>query len=89
MKTPGHRPKDLDMDAAVGATLVTEPTVTSNATTYQAVLEHFHSHEPDLLTVFRRERGFFEKLWETNVVYKREFYCSVPLLVLKHRSQYR
>jgi hypothetical protein len=52
-------------------------------------LEHFHSHEPDLLTVFRRERGFFEKLWETNVVYKREFYCSVPLLVLKHRSQFR
>ena len=89
VKTPGHRPKDLDMDAAVGTTLVTKPTVTSNATTYQAVLEHFHSHEPDLLTVFRRERGFFEKLWETNVVYKREFYCSVPLLVLKHRSQFR
>ena len=58
VKTPGHRPKDLDMDAAVGTTLVTKPTVTSNATTYQAVLEHFHSHEPDLLTVFRRERGF-------------------------------
>jgi len=53
-----------------------------NATTYQGVLEHFQSHNPDMLCVVRRERGFFKKLWEKDVILKKDFYTSKPLLVL-------
>lgn len=59
---------------------------TENATTFQGVLEHFQSHNPDMLCVVRRKRGFFQKLWEKNVILKKEFYCSVPLLVLSGNS---
>jgi len=88
VKVPGYKASDLELDAAVSA-ISPEPIHTNNATTYQGVLEHFQQNNPDLLVVFKRERGFFEKLWMTHVVYKKEFYCSVPLLVLKHRTQYR
>ena len=88
VKTHSHKPGDLELDDAMSA-LVPEPKMTTNATTYQGVLEHFQNSQADTLVVFKRDRGFFEKLWETNVVYKNEFYCSIPLLVLKHRSQYR
>ena len=54
-----------------------------NATTFQAVVEHFQSHNPDMLCVVRRKRGFFKKLWEKNVVLKKEFHTSKPLLVLR------
>ncbi|QIE59826.1 universal stress protein [Rasiella rasia] len=57
-------------------------TKTENATTFQAVLEHFQSHNPDMLCVVRRKRGFFKKLWEKNVVLKKEFHTTKPLLVL-------
>ncbi len=53
-----------------------------NATTFQAVLEHFQSNNPDMLCVVRRKRGFFTKLWEKNVVLKKEFHTSKPLLIL-------
>jgi len=56
---------------------------TENATTFQAVLEHFQGHNPDMLCVVRRKRGFFKKLWEKNVVLKKEFHTSKPLLVLR------
>ena len=88
VKTPGHKPGDLELDDAMKA-LVPEPTITANATTYQGVLEHFQSNQPDMLAVIKREQGFFEKLWKTSIVYKHEFYCSIPLLVLKPRSRYR
>lgn len=55
---------------------------TENATTFQGVLEHFQSHNPDMLCVVRRKRGFFKKLWEKNIILKKEFYCNIPLLVL-------
>ena len=55
---------------------------TENATTFQGVLEHFQSHNPDILCVVRRKRGFFKKLWEKNIILKKEFYCNIPLLVL-------
>ena len=55
---------------------------TENATTYQGVLEHIHGHNPDWICVVRRKRGFFKKLWEKNVVLKKEFYTKKPLLVL-------
>lgn len=57
-------------------------TTTKNATTFQGVLEHFQSHNPDMLCVVRRKRGFFKKLWEKNIVLKRDFHTSKPLLVL-------
>ena len=88
VKVPGHSPSDLAMDAAMRS-IVPDPIHSANATTYQGVLEHFQKNNPDWLVVFKRERGFFEKLWMTDVVYKKEFYCSIPLLVLKHRSQNR
>jgi hypothetical protein len=58
----------------------------SNATVYQGVLEHFQEHKPDMLVAFKRERGFFEKLWETDIIFKKDFYCTVPLLVLKNKD---
>ncbi len=60
-------------------------TLTKNATTFQGVLEHFQSHNPDMLCVIRRKRGFFKKLWEKNSVMKRDFHTSIPLLVLSGR----
>ncbi len=60
-------------------------TSTKNATTFQGVLEHFQSHNPDMLCVLRRKRGFFQKLWEKNVVLKRDFHTSKPLLILSGR----
>lgn len=55
---------------------------TKNATTFQGVLEHFQAHNPEMLCVIRRKRGFFNKLWENNIVLKRDFHTSKPLLVL-------
>jgi nucleotide-binding universal stress UspA family protein len=57
-------------------------TAAENATTFQAVLEHFQHFQPDMLCVIRRKRGFFKKLWEKNEIMKREFHTSKPLLVL-------
>jgi hypothetical protein len=57
-----------------------------NATVYQGVLEHFQANKPDMLVVFKRERGFFEKLWETDFVFKKDFYCTIPLLILKNKD---
>ena len=56
---------------------------TTNATTYQGVLEHFQSVDPDIVCVVRRKRGFFKKLWEKNVVLKKEFFTTKPLLILR------
>jgi hypothetical protein len=36
-----------------------------------------------MLCVVRRKRGFFKKLWEKNVVLKKEFFTDKPLLVLQ------
>jgi hypothetical protein len=58
----------------------------SNATVYQGVLEHFQEQKPDMLVAFKRERGFFEKLWESDIIFKKDFYCTVPLLVLKNKE---
>lgn len=54
-----------------------------NATTFQAVLEHSQSYKPDMLCVVRRKRGFFHKLFEKNIILKKEFHTSKPLLVLQ------
>ncbi|HET8855078.1 MAG TPA: universal stress protein [Salinimicrobium sp.] len=54
-----------------------------HATTFQALLENFHSYDPDMVCVVRRKRGFFKLLWEKNVILKKEFHTKRPLLVLQ------
>jgi len=58
-----------------------------NATTYQAVLEHYRDQEADMICVIRRKRGFFKKLWEKNIILKKEFYTDKPLLVLQEQKE--
>ncbi|MCL7762302.1 universal stress protein [Polaribacter sp. Z014] len=82
VKTVGYKDEDLVLDKGL-IELQTKLTITENATTYQGVLEHFKTHNPDVLCVFRRKRGFFKKLWEKNTVLKKEFYTPIPLLTLK------
>jgi nucleotide-binding universal stress UspA family protein len=61
-------------------------TESENATTFQGVLEHFQSHNPDMLCVLRRKRGFFKKLLEKNAILKKDFHTSKPLLILRGRE---
>ena len=82
VKTPDYTEEDLVLDAELKKTK-NNLTVTENATTFLGVLEHFQSHNPDLLCVFRRKRGFFQKFWEKNSIQKKEFNCNVPVLVLR------
>lgn len=82
VKTPEYTEEDLVLHKDIEA-LKTTLTVTENATTFQGVLEHIKTHNPDMLCVFRRNRGFFKKLWEKNTILKEEFNSKVPLLVLK------
>ena len=85
VKTPGYAEEDLAISSAL-MDMSCEVTITDNATTYQAVLEHFQVAQPDMLCVFRRKKGFFKKLWESNTVLKKDFYTTIPLLVLKGKS---
>ncbi|TVZ56477.1 nucleotide-binding universal stress UspA family protein [Lutibacter sp. Hel_I_33_5] len=81
VKTPSYTEEDLEINENLKS-LENKLTVSENATTFQGVLEHFRSNNPDMLCVFRRKRGFFKKLWEKNTILKSEFYCTIPLLVL-------
>mgnify|MGYP000751471804 CR=1 FL=1 len=85
VKTPDYKEEDLVIDSALES-LQDTLTTTENVTTFQGVLEHFQSNNPDLLCVFRRKRGFFKKLWEKNTVLKSEFHTTIPLLVLSGRQ---
>jgi nucleotide-binding universal stress UspA family protein len=85
VKTPGYTDEDLVIDVTLES-VKSSLTITENATTFQGVLEHFQSQKPDMLCVFRRKRGFFTKLWEKNSILKKEFHCSVPLLVLRGKK---
>jgi len=81
VKTPYHKEGDFDVNeelSEVSDKIIT----TNNATTFQGVLEHFQVIQPDLLCVVRRKRGFFTKKWEKNVIYKKDFHSSIPVLVL-------
>jgi len=85
VKVPGfanrnHQLDDALMQRSEGLSF------SENATVYQGVLEHFQANKPDLLVAFKRERGFFEKLWEPDLIYKKDFYCTIPLLVLKNQD---
>ncbi|MGB5437895.1 MAG: universal stress protein [Maribacter sp.] len=81
VKTPGYTDEDLKINTAL-MDLCSKLTVTENPTTYLGVMEHFQSKHPDLLCVFRRKRGFFIKLWESNTISKSEFSVPIPVLVL-------
>lgn len=81
VKTPYHKEGDFNVNEALGA-IVNHVTETENATTFQGVLEHFRSHNPDMLCVVRRKRGFFAKTWEKNTILKKDFHSSIPVLVL-------
>ena len=85
VKTPDYKEQDLEIDPELKA-IENTFAITENVTIFQGVLEHFQSNNPDLLCVFRRKRGFFQKLWAKNTVLKSEFHTTVPLLVLCGRQ---
>ncbi|MDX6745330.1 universal stress protein [Polaribacter sp. PL03] len=85
VKTPKYKEEDLILHKSL-KDFQNTLTVTENPTTFQGVLEHIKTHNPDMLCVFTRKRGFFKKLWEKNTILKEEFYSNVPLLVLKGKS---
>ncbi|HLV63795.1 universal stress protein [Galbibacter sp.] len=81
VKTPKYTAEDLVLNPIL-ENLSDSLKTTENTSTFEGVLEHFQTNQPDILIVFRRKRGFFTKLWEKNIILKREFRCSIPLLVL-------
>jgi hypothetical protein len=81
VKTPYYNEGDFDVNEELSS-LVSNITHTENATTFQGVLEHYRSISPDMLCVVRRKRGFFTKKWEKNVILKKDFSSSIPVLVL-------
>ena len=82
VKTPYHKKEDFELNDELKG-MLTNITYAESPTTFQAVLEHYKNHSPDLLCVVRRKRGFFSKLWENNTILKKDFHSSViPVLVL-------
>ncbi|TJY38209.1 universal stress protein [Pontimicrobium aquaticum] len=81
VKTPYYNEGDFDVNDELN-NLVNNTTTTENATTFQGVLEHFKSNDPDMLCVVRRRRGFFTKKWEKNTILKKDFHSTRPVLVL-------
>lgn len=82
VKTAHHKESDFNVNESLSH-LISETSTTEKATTFQGVLEHYKTANPDLLCVVRRNRGFFVKLWEKNVILKKDFYISdAPVLVL-------
>ncbi|WP_412987269.1 universal stress protein [Pontimicrobium sp. IMCC45349] len=82
VKTPYYNDDDFKVNEELSS-MVTNTTKTENATTFQGVLEHFKSNDPDILCVVRRKRGFFVKKWEKNTILKKDFHSSRPVLVLR------
>ena len=82
VKTPYHKPEDFDINQTL-KDIVTDVKNVESPTTFQAVLEHTNADYPDLLCVVRRKRGFFNKLWEDDIILKRDFHSTkLPVLVL-------
>lgn len=81
VKTPDFREGDEKLDSELSS-LKNNYLHTENMTIFQGILEHFQSNSPDLLCVFRRKRGFFQKIWESNTILKKDFHCSIPMLIL-------
>lgn len=81
VRTPDFEDGDFEINEEL-AGLISKTTETENATTFQGVLRHYESHNPDLLCVVRRKRGFFAKIWEKNAIMRKDFSSPVPVLVL-------
>lgn len=81
VRTPFHNEGDFDVDQEL-STIVSETIYSDNPSTYQGVLEHYKTNDPDMLCVVRRKRGFFTKLWENSTILKKDFYTTLPVLVL-------
>ena len=81
VKTPGYTDDDLKINTAL-MDISGQVTMVEHASTYLGVLEQLQAHQPDLLCVFRRKRGFFSTLWEKNRILKSEFSVRIPVLVL-------
>ncbi|AUC83058.1 universal stress protein [Lacinutrix sp. Bg11-31] len=82
VKTPFYNAEDFNVNSELDS-VITNITKSENATTYQGFLEHYKTINPDMLCVVRRKRGFFKKLWEKNVMLKKDFHVSeFPVLVL-------
>tara|TARA_R110002050_G_scaffold243115_1_gene379504 strand:+ start:26233 stop:27027 length:795 start_codon:yes stop_codon:yes gene_type:complete len=81
VKTPYYNGGDFDVEENL-TSIVNSITESENATTFQGALEHFQTHNPDLLCVVRRKRGFFTKKWEKNTILKKDFHSKRPVLVL-------
>jgi len=81
VKTHYYNEGDFDVNDELKS-IVSNITKTENATTFQGVLRHYESHDPDMLCVVRRKRGFFTKKWEKNTILKKDFHSAIPVLVL-------
>lgn len=82
VETSSYKEGDLDVNEELSQ-ITTNTTRIKAQTTFQGVLEHYHNHNPDLLCVVRRQRGFFKKLWEDNTILKKDFHSTtIPVLVL-------
>jgi nucleotide-binding universal stress UspA family protein len=81
VKTHYYNESDFDLNDELKS-LISNTIYSENPTTYQGVLEHYREHNPDMLCVVRRKRGFFNKIWEDNEILKKDFSSSVPVLVL-------
>jgi nucleotide-binding universal stress UspA family protein len=81
VKTTYYNEGDFDVNDSLKK-IVDDITKTENATTFQGVLEHYKSNDPDMLCVVRRKRGFFTKKWEKNTILKKDFHSPRPVLVL-------
>ena len=82
VKTPYYNEGDFEIRKKLKS-IVDSITETENATTFQGVLQHSQSLKPDMLCVVRRKRGFFTKKWENNVILKKDFSSTIPVLVLR------
>ena len=82
VKTPYYNEGDFDVDKKLKR-IVSNIIKTENATTFQGVLQHLGQQKPDMLCVVRRKRGFFTKKWEKNVILKKDFSSTIPVLVLR------
>lgn len=82
VKTPYHNEGDFELNDQLKS-MITNTTIAERPTTFQAVLEHYKSNDPDMLCVVRRKRGFFSKLWEKDTILKKDFHANkMPVLVL-------
>ncbi|MDX1470722.1 MAG: universal stress protein [Flavobacteriaceae bacterium] len=83
VKTPYYNEGDFDVKKEMSK-IADQIVKTESPTTFQAVLENYKEYNPDLLTVVRRKRGFFSKLWEKNTILKKDFHSTtMPVLVLR------